>query len=92
MGTMAEESVRRFPASPSPIWVLGGVVRLDLRGNTAGSLAPLRGLASLAWVHVGGSRIEDLMPPEGMDALSVSGREDRESPEDGARLGVRRER
>ena len=59
---------------------LAGLRRLDLRGNPAGNLLPLRALESLAWVHVGGSGIEDLAPLEGLAGLTLAGRDDREAP------------
>ncbi len=57
------------------LWPLAGLEALDLRGNPAGSLRPLRGLGSLAWVHVGGSGIGDLGPLEGLSGLTVPSRQ-----------------
>ena len=64
----------------APLSRLSGLRRLDLRGNPVGDLRPLRALESLAWVHVGGSRIEDLSPLDGLPGLTVAARDDREPP------------
>ena len=59
---------------------LGGLRRLDLRGTAVEDLRPLSALPSLVWVHVGGSRIEDLASLDNLSGLTVAGREDRDSP------------
>ena len=48
--------------------------------GAVGDLRPLRGTGSLVWVHVGGSGIEDLAPLDGLDGLTVAGRDDLEPP------------
>ena len=70
---------------------LAGLRRLDLRGNDAGTGGPLGLLPSLAWVHVGGSRM-DLSLPAGLDGLAVVGWDDRESPGGGIDLSLLRQR
>ena len=59
---------------------LGALSNLDLRDNPARDLGPLRALESPAWLHVGGSGIEDLAPLNGLAGLTVAGRDDREPP------------
>ena len=53
----------------------------------------VRALESLAWIHVGGSRIEALAPLDRLPGLVVAGPDDRESPnalgESGGRAGQR---
>ena len=55
---------------------LDGLWRLDLYGNAVGALRSLRALPSPVWVHVGGSRIEDLAPLDDLTGLTVAGRYD----------------
>ena len=46
-------------------------------------LRPVRAMPSLVWIHVGGSRIEDLTPLHALSGLTVDGADDRESPDAG---------
>ena len=52
-------------------------------GDTMGDLRPLTGSPSLVWVHVGGSRIEDVVQLDGPDRLKVARRDDLERPSAG---------
>ena len=76
-------AVLRADRNLGPKTGLDGLRRLDLRGGSMSGLQPLRGLPSLVWVHVGGSRVADLAPLVGLDGLTVVGQDDRESPSTG---------
>ena len=49
-----------------------------MSGNALSGLQPLRALPSLVWVDVGGNRIEDYTPLDGLPGLTVAGPGERE--------------
>ena len=65
---------------------LGGIAAAGPAQQHGEDLRLLRALRELVWLRVGGSGIEGLEPPDGLEGLTVEDRDDRAPREDSIQI------